>query len=87
MDYLNDNNDYPNEYFIIQPENKPLCIQQIIKLLSEISIMFINEYYFIKDVIIDTNLDNCKSEYEKFKNERKINDIEIRRFKEIIKLI
>lgn len=49
--------------------------------------MFINEYYFIKDIVIDTNLDNCKSEYEKFKNERKINDLEIRRFKEIIKLI
>lgn len=66
----------PVDYCIIPPNNKPLSVVQILNILSSISTMYINNYYFLKHLIIDTNLNNIKTQYEKYNNNNMIDEKE-----------
>lgn len=66
----------PTDYCIIPPNNKPLTVVQILNILSSISIIYINHYYFLKHLIIDTNLNNIKMQYDVYNSNNMIDEKE-----------
>lgn len=67
---------YPTDYCTIPPNNKPLSTVQILSVLSSISTMYINHYYFMKHLMVDTNLNNIRVQYEEYNNNNMIDEKE-----------